>query len=89
MSLFADTYRGFVDCTRTVFRNEGIAGFFKGMHSFALFPLLTAVCAGISPALLRAFPHHAAVFLGYELTLRRLTQPRAAPEQLELAENYS
>ncbi|XP_004343393.1 solute carrier family 25 [Capsaspora owczarzaki ATCC 30864] len=47
-------YSGVVDCAVRSYRAEGLGVFFRGL----------------TPTIARAFPCHAAVFLGYELTLR-------------------
>ena len=53
---FAGTYSGLLDCTVKSFRQEGIVVFFRG----------------ISAALVRAFPLHGAVFVGYETCMKLL-----------------
>ena len=50
------TYRGFVHAAVDIYRTEGIAAYWRGL----------------SAAVLRAFPLHGAVFLGYELTMKLL-----------------
>ena len=50
------TYRGFVHAAMDIYRKEGVAAYWRGL----------------SAAVLRAFPLHGAVFLGYELTMKVL-----------------
>eukprot|EP00126_Sphaerothecum_destruens_P015109 Sdes_comp9027_c0_seq1m453 len=52
------TYRGVIDCTQVLIKNEGVFALYKG----------------IGPVMLRAFPANAACFLGFELTLRLLNR---------------
>jgi hypothetical protein len=54
------TYSGIIDCTRKVYLEGGSSIFFRGM----------------TPALLRAFPLHAIIFLVYEETKLRLLSLR-------------
>ena len=49
-------YKGFVHAAMDIYRTEGIAAYWRGL----------------SAAVMRAFPLHGAVFLGYELTLKLL-----------------
>lgn len=48
------TYKGIIDCARHSLRTEGVSVFWRG----------------ISAAVVRAFPLHGAVFLGYELSMK-------------------
>lgn len=47
-------YNGVIDCAVQSYKKEGMAVFFRGL----------------TPTIARAFPCHAAVFFGYEMTLR-------------------
>lgn len=48
------TYSGILDCARHSVRTEGVSVLWRG----------------ISAAVVRAFPLHGAVFLGYELSMK-------------------
>lgn len=50
-------FNGFIDCARKIYRAEGIKAFYKGFL----------------PCIIRGFPVNAAVFLLYELGIKRLT----------------
>ena len=52
-------YSSITHCARKLFEEEGVMVFFRGL----------------SPALLRAFPLHALIFVFYELTILRLKDP--------------
>lgn len=54
------TYKGFMDCARKTYKSGGATVFFRGLM----------------PALVRAFPLHAGVFLGFETTMRILDPDR-------------
>lgn len=49
-------YKGWIDCTQRLIREEGFRTFYRGLN----------------PALLRAFPLHALIFVGYETTMTYL-----------------
>ncbi|CAM9418940.1 unnamed protein product [Choristocarpus tenellus] len=55
-------YRGAWDCAVKTFRSEGSSAFFRGL----------------GPSILRAFPLHAVIFLGYELTTDFLAKPEVS-----------
>ena len=55
------TYKGILDCAVRSYRADGIAVFWRG----------------ISAAVVRAFPLHGAVFLGYELSIKFLEKSKA------------
>lgn len=46
-------YKGWIDCTQRLIKEEGFRTFYRGL----------------TPALLRAFPLHALIFLGYESSM--------------------
>lgn len=48
------TYRGFLHCAQSIYKQEGMGVFFRGLNA----------------AVIRAFPLHGAVFLGYELSMK-------------------
>ena len=50
------TYKGIMDCARISLKTEGVSVFWRG----------------ISAAVVRAFPLHGAVFLGYELSMKMM-----------------
>lgn len=58
LQLNSEKYRGILDCVSTCFRNEGARVFFRGLTINAL----------------RGFPQSAALFFGYEMSLRLLKE---------------
>ena len=52
------TYNGTLDCVRKSIANDGIGVMYRGLNA----------------SLLRAFPLHGAVFVGYEFTMKLLVQ---------------
>jgi solute carrier family 25 carnitine/acylcarnitine transporter 20/29 len=56
IGLSVGTYNGIYDCAVKSYRAEGIPVFFRGL----------------SASLIRAFPLHGMVFLGYEITMKLL-----------------
>ncbi|KNC48834.1 carnitine/acylcarnitine [Thecamonas trahens ATCC 50062] len=60
----AGTYTSVVHCARTLWAEQGLATFFKGT----------------APALIRAAPLHAGVFLGYDTTMKLLASTSTASQ---------
>lgn len=80
-------YRGVSDCVTRIFKEEGVATFFRFINvtivdhislllllllllpPSELFSSISIPPRGLSPALLRAFPLHAIIFVSYELAM--------------------